>query len=60
MRNAAGDAGYQGSFVEHYVWPLIYPAGLTPQIQLLLGTLVLALNLGIYSYVAWRWRRPSG
>mgnify|MGYP007088002855 FL=1 len=38
----------------------ISPAGLTPQIQLLLGTLVLALNLGIYSYVAWRWRRPSG
>ncbi|AVD95105.1 MULTISPECIES: DUF2784 domain-containing protein [Pseudomonas] len=60
MRNAAGDAGYQGSFVEHYVWPLIYPTGLTPQIQLLLGTFVLALNLGIYSYVAWRWRRPSG
>ena len=60
LRRAAGDAGYSGGFVEHYIWPLIYPAGLTPHIQLLLGTFVLLLNLGIYSYVAWRWRRPSG
>jgi hypothetical protein len=60
MRSAAGGAGYQGGFVEHYIWPLIYPVGLTPHIQLLLGSVVLLLNLGIYSYVAWRWRRPSG
>ncbi|PYB78500.1 DUF2784 domain-containing protein [Pseudomonas sp. LB-090624] len=60
MRSAAGDAGYDGGFVEHYIWPLIYPAGLTPPIQLLLGSFVLVLNLAIYSYVAWRWRRPSG
>ncbi|WEK29118.1 MAG: DUF2784 domain-containing protein [Candidatus Pseudomonas phytovorans] len=60
MRSAAGDAGYQGGFVEHYIWPLIYRAGLTPQVQLLLGSIVLLLNLGIYSYVVWRWRRTSG
>ncbi|KEY87889.1 DUF2784 domain-containing protein [Pseudomonas sp. P1B16] len=60
MRSAAGDAGYQGGFVEHYIWPLIYPAGLTPQTQLLLGTVVLLLNVGIYGYVLWRWRRPTG
>ncbi|MNG76562.1 hypothetical protein D3C81_673160 [compost metagenome] len=57
MRSAAGDAGYQGGFVEHYVWPLIYPAGLTPQTQLLLGGVVLVLNLAIYGYVIWRLRR---
>ncbi|NQD53943.1 DUF2784 domain-containing protein [Pseudomonas sp. CM25] len=60
MREAAGDAGYEGGFVEHYVWPLIYPTGLTPQIQLLMGGFVLLLNLGIYSYAARRWHRPSG
>ena len=54
---AAGSAGYQGGFVEHYIWPLIYPAGLTPQIQLWLGTVVLLLNLGIYGYVLWRLTR---
>jgi len=58
MRLAAGDAGYHGGFVEHYIWPLIYPAGLTPQIQLLLGGVVLVLNLAIYACVICRWRRP--
>lgn len=57
LRKAAGDAGYPGGFVEHYIWPVIYPAGLTPQIQLWLGTIVLALNLGIYTYVLWRLTR---
>ncbi len=56
MREGAGDAGYHGGFVEHYLWPLIYPAGLTSQIQLLLAILVLLLNLGVYGYVIWRWR----
>ena len=60
LRQAAGSSGYSGGFIEHYVWPLIYPAGLTPHIQLLLGTFVLLLNLGVYGYVAWCWRRPSG
>ncbi|MFJ9989935.1 DUF2784 domain-containing protein [Pseudomonas putida] len=60
MRLAAGQAGYQGGFVEHYVWPLIYPAGLTPQVQVMLGLIVLLLNLGIYGYMLWRARRASG
>ena len=34
LRQRAGDAGYAGGFVEHYLIPLIYPAGLTPSIQL--------------------------
>lgn len=57
MRTAAGDAGYHGGFVEHYIWPLVYPSGLTPQIQLWLGAFVLLLNLGIYGYVLWRLTR---
>ena len=49
MRFAAGDAGYHGGFVEHYIWPLIYPAGLTPQIQSALALLIAFFNFGIYS-----------
>ncbi|WP_065259769.1 DUF2784 domain-containing protein [Pseudomonas bananamidigenes] len=48
MRQAAGQTGYAGGFIEHYVWPIIYPAGLTPQIQLVLGGVVLAINLLVY------------
>ncbi|MDZ4328737.1 MAG: DUF2784 domain-containing protein [Pseudomonas sp.] len=48
MRQAAGQTGYGGGFIEHYVWPVIYPAGLTPAIQLGLGSVVLALNVLVY------------
>jgi hypothetical protein len=48
LRLAAGEQGYDGGFIEHYLVPLIYPAGLTPGIQLWLGTLVLLLNLVPY------------
>lgn len=48
MRNAAGQTGYGGGFIEHYVWPVIYPAGLTPSIQLGLGGVVLAINVWVY------------
>ncbi len=51
--------GYEGGFVEHYLIPLIYPAGLTPQVQLWLGAIVLAVNLAAYLWLFRRWsRRP--
>lgn len=54
LRRAAGDAGYTGSFVEHYLLPVIYPAGLTPQIQLVLATLVVLVNATVYGVLLWR------
>jgi hypothetical protein len=54
LRAGAGQAGYQGGFVEHYILPVLYPTALTRKIQLLLGALVLLLNLAIYAYVLCR------
>ncbi|WP_439888859.1 DUF2784 domain-containing protein [Pseudomonas sp. MBLB4123] len=54
LRRAAGEQGYDGGFVEQYLLPLIYPAGLTPGVQLLLGVLVLVVNGAIYGYLLWR------
>ncbi|XKD48605.1 hypothetical protein PA7077_02913 [Pseudomonas aeruginosa] len=51
LRRAAGDAGYSGGFVEHYLLPLIYPAGLTPAVQWILGAIVLLVNLIAYLYL---------
>ncbi|SFP18664.1 Protein of Unknown function [Ectopseudomonas composti] len=51
LRQPAGDAGYEGGFIEHYLIPLIYPAGLTPQIQLWLGGIVLLINATVYAYL---------
>ncbi len=56
MRQAAGQAGYADSFIEHYLWPLIYPAGLTASIQLGLGAVVLLVNGLVYQRVYRRWR----
>jgi len=61
MRRAAGQTGYCGSYIEHYLLPIIYPTGLTRDVQLVLGGLVVALNLSIYAIFLFRmWRQPSG
>lgn len=57
LRRAAGQAGYAGGFIDHYLTPLIYPVGLTREHQLALGLFVTAVNLLIYGLVALRWRR---
>ena len=56
-RRAAGEAGYQGGFVEHYVVPVLYPEGLTPRAQVVFGVVVVAVNLAVYALVWRRWRR---
>jgi hypothetical protein len=45
LRARAGLEGYGGGFVEHYVIPALYPAGLARPTQVVLGTLVLVVNL---------------
>lgn len=57
LRRAAGQEGYSGGFIEHYLQPLIYPAGLTPGIQLWLGAFVLLINLVPYALLARRLMR---
>ena len=52
-RRAAGEAGYSGGFVEHYLLPVLYPSGLTPRIQLGLGAVVIGVNALLYA-AAWR------
>ena len=56
LRAAAGDAGYEGGFIEHYLLPVLYPAGLTREVQLVLGTAVIVLNVGIYALLLKRAR----
>lgn len=57
FRRLAGEAGYAESFIEHYLVPLIYPAGLTRQGQIVLGLLAALLNLVVYGVVFLRRRR---
>ena len=56
LRRRGGEAGYSGGFIEHYVTAAIYPTGLTREIQLALGTLVLLLNGAAYAFLVSRRR----
>lgn len=51
LRQFAGQAGYAGGFIEHYVFRLIYPSGLTRGIQIGLAAGLLIINAGIYSWI---------
>lgn len=56
LRRLGGEAGYQTSFIERYLIPVIYPAQFTRSLHIALGFLVLGVNLAIYWMV---WRRRS-
>lgn len=45
---AAGKAGYSEGFVAHYLFAVIYPAGLTRSMEVAIGTLVVLVNAAIY------------
>lgn len=51
LRERAGGSGYGEDFIEHYLIRLIYPSGLTPQLQLWLGAVVVILNVLAYSWL---------
>lgn len=53
LREQAGHGSYGGGFIDHYIVPMIYPPGLTPRIQWLLGGLLLASYAIVYA-IAWR------
>jgi hypothetical protein len=59
LRRRAGAAGYEGGFVEHYLLPMLYPRGLTREVQIALGVGVIVLNVVVYSWILYR-RRGSG
>jgi hypothetical protein len=54
LRARAGLDFYSGDFVAQYLFPVLYPDGLTREAQLVIGAVVLAVNLAVYG---WVWRR---
>jgi hypothetical protein len=54
LRLEGGQPGYRSDFIEEYVLPVLYPAGLTHDLQVVLGALVVVVNMAIYG---WLWQR---
>ena len=59
LRRQAGEEGYAGDFLQQYLLYLLYPDGLTHEIQLVLGIGVLLVNISLYSWVWPRSRRMA-
>ncbi len=51
FRARGGEAGYAGGFIDYYIIPVLYPAGLSRNIQWLLGVLALGVNVVAYILV---------
>jgi hypothetical protein len=60
LRIKAGQSGYAESFIEHYLLAIIYPAGLTGEIQLVLAGVVIVINTAIYGWLLARKRDSHG
>jgi hypothetical protein len=58
LRDRGGETGYSGGFIDHYLTPLMYPAGLTRGMQFVLGAFVIVINLAAYAMI-WRRRRAK-
>ena len=57
LRSLAGQAGYAGGYVEHYLLAWLYPTGLTRNVQFILGVAVLVFNAAVYAWVVSSRRR---
>lgn len=51
LREKGEAISYQSGFIEHYIYPLLYPPMLTRRLQIILGLFILIVNLGIYLWV---------
>jgi hypothetical protein len=58
LRASAGDAGYRGGFIQHYIGQAVYPRGMPRQMELVAGVSVLAGNLVVYALLVFTGRLP--
>jgi hypothetical protein len=56
LRRGGATPEAEADFVERYLLPVIYPAELTRETQLIFGILVLVFNAALYT---WIWRRSQ-
>jgi len=59
LRWLAGEQGYAGGFIEHYITALVYPEGFTRSVQIGVGVAVLLWNAVIYFLVFHRISRQE-
>ena len=56
LRHRAGEVGYGGGFLQHYIIAVLYPPGLTREMQWGLAVVLVGINVLVYTVV---WRRRT-
>ncbi|KNY08495.1 DUF2784 domain-containing protein [Achromobacter piechaudii] len=59
LRLRAGQEGYAGGFIEHYLLGVIYPEGITRGTQIALAFVLIVGNIVVYTLWARRRRRRA-
>lgn len=59
LRVHARQTPYSGDFVIHYIEPVIYPEGLTRELQIVFGLMVVMVNAFVYAWLFLRKKRPG-
>ena len=58
--NKAELATYSNGFINNYLYPIIYPEGLTNNIQIYLGITLIVINILIYGFIFKNFKRFKG
>ena len=59
LRIKGGQGGYEGDFVATYLLPVLYPAGLTRNVQFILAMMVIVINVAIYGSIFYKHNRKK-
>jgi hypothetical protein len=59
LRIKGGQGGYEGDFVATYLLPVLYPAGLTRNVQFILAMTVIVINVAIYGSIFYKRNRKK-
>ena len=59
LRIEAGQDGYEGGFIATYLLPVLYPAGLTRNVQFILAMMVVVINVAIYGSILYKRSRKK-
>ena len=51
LLHKASLATYSEGFIQHYIIPIVYPIGLSKDLQIYLGITLIVLNIIIYSFI---------
>lgn len=54
LRSLAGEQGYEGGFIAHYILPVIYPSGVTEGLTITMGLFVIVWNGIFYGLIIYR------